>query len=261
MSRLFSAVILLSFAGPVSAYAKDKPKELREAIECFPAEDIIKFFSKFDKLKPEQRDTVDVVLTASFDITDDRGLPQRIFTRLDDTDTSFVLLDDGSVPDFGTISQQSKDSELCVEDQAREGLPRDEDGIEFDVDFDVLYKVATGTHDLAALQDGAKDGKSFYKKMMPGPAKLLVPKMTHVSLTYEDEAIEPDVKAWNNNGLINGLTYEPFGSTYVISLDELEDLGANKLVIGGGAYKLEPSPSVKKMKSLGFTEEDEEKEN
>lgn len=257
MPRLISALLVLAVVSPVSAYAKDKPSELRKATECFPAADIVKFLSKFDKLKPEQRDTVDVLIKAGFDITDDRGLPQRIFTRNNAVDTPFTLLEDGSVPDFKSISTRAEDSELCVEDQARVGLPRDKDGIEFDIDFDVLYKDNSGAHDLAALKDGAKDGKSFYKKMMPGPMSLLVPKMTHVSLTYTDETITPDVQAWKQDKKLNTLTVEPFGSTYVISLEELEDLGADSLSIKGGNYKLEPSPSIKKMKSLGFTEEKE----
>ncbi len=153
-----------------------------------------------------------------------------------------------------------KDGELCAEDQARAGQVRTENAVEFDVDLDIKFKNASGLHSLFELEDGAKDGKSFYKKMMPGPMKLLVPKMTHVSVSYKDEDVPAIIRAMKDGAVIDGLIAEPFGATYVISLEQLEDLGADALSIEGGAYILETSPSIKKMKSLGFSESEDGEE-
>lgn len=259
MSRLISSVFALAFASGVTHISQAEPSSapVREALECFPAENIIKFLSKFDKLKPEQKDTVDAFMTAKFEVSDDLGLPHRIFMRDQDKETVFEMLPDGQITDFDHIRHHPETSELCVEDPAREGLPREEDGITFNVDFDVMFKQTPGSHTLESLEDGAKDGKSFYKKLVPGPARLLIPKMTHVSITYIDPETPQNIEAWQNDKPLSGLNIEPFGKTYVVSLEQLEDLGATELHITGGPYKLEPSPSIKKMKALGFTEDDE----
>lgn len=252
------AASFLATSAVAPAYANEKT-EIRDVVECFPAKNIIKFFSKFDDLKPEKRDTVDAVMAARFDVNDGGALPDRVFFRHDEKDTPFTVMPDGAVPDFASITSMHKDGELCAEDNARAGKARVDDAVEFDVDLDIKFKTANGVHTLAELEDGAKDGKSFYKKMVPGPMKLLVPKMTHVSVTYnddDDDAIA-NIRAMKDGVAFDGLTVEPFGDTYVISLDALEDLGADSLSIEGGAYILEPAPSIEKMKSLGFSEEEE----
>ena len=243
-------------SGP--AIAKDKA-DLRKPIECMPAKDIVKLLSKFHNMAPEKRDTVDAVIAAKFDVDDGQALPDRIFSRSGGVDTSLILNPDGSVPDFGRLGKMPRESELCVEDQARAGMSRKDDGLSFDVDFDVKFKDESGRYSLAALRDGAKDGKSFYKKMVPAPIRLMIPKMTHISLTFDNpDAQDQTAQVFAGDQPVEGLVIEPFGKTLVIELDHIEALGADTLVISGGGYDLEPSPSIEKMKKLGFAEEDDE---
>ncbi len=250
--------LLLSIVLGSAAFAKDET-DVRKATECIPADDLIKFFSKFNELKPEQRDTVDAIMAAQF-VVDAGVLPERLFYRNQDEELTFAIKDDGSVPDIQRLAQQSKDGELCVDDPSRAGLIREEDGVSFSMDFDVKFKNASGVHTIADLKDGAKDGKSFYKKIVPGPIKLLIPKMTHMSVTYDDETVKPEIMAMKGGTIITGLTLEKFGESHMISLQELEGMEADGLSISGGSYSLEPSPSIKKMKSLGFAEDDDASE-
>ncbi len=238
-----------------AAYADSQP-DIREAIECISAHDIVKILGKFDSMKPEQRDTVDAFLLSKF-VVKSGALPDRIFTRAAGEDINFTLTADGRVPDLSDITKRPKDAELCVEDQARAGLSRDEDGLEFHLEFDVRYKNVSGIHTLTELRDGAKDGKSFYKKIVPGPIKLLVPSMTHVSVSFDKETASSGKISANKDGeILNGLIIEPFGESLLVSLKQLESLGADSLAVSGSAYKLEPSPSIKKLRQLGFDEDD-----
>jgi len=48
------------------------------------------------------------------------------------------------------------------------------------------------------------------------------------------------------------LELEVFKDMWVVSLDDIEDLDAQQLVIDGGAYDLQPVPSPKTMAKFGF---------
>jgi hypothetical protein len=234
--------------------------QVRKAIECYPAEGIIELFGKFDKLKPEKRDTVDAFMDARFKILDGGKLPDRFFYRHDQTEIPFTLSDDGRVTDFNTIRTRDKNGEVCAEDQARAGLPESGDNLAFNADLQIRFHNASGTHSLAELQDGTKDGKSFFKKLVPAPVRLMIPKFDHVTIEYEDRDTAPNITAFDDQRDLSDLIIQPFGKTYVISVEHLEEIGADRLVINGGPYSLEPSPSIKKMKQLGFTESDDEDE-
>lgn len=249
-----SAAFAASFAaGP--ALAKDKPV-LRQAVECMPAKDIVKLLSKFEKLDEDQRDTVDAVIDARFTVDAGQPMPSRMFARNGNEDIDFPIASDGKVEGIGRLGSMPKSSEICVEDKAREGLPKDQDGIKFGMDFDVKFKDESGRYSLAQLRDGAEDGKSFYKKLVPAPIRLMMPKMTHVSVTFDEpDAAEQMVQAFAGDRLIEGLIVEPFGQTHVVEIDQIEALGADTLVISGGGFDMEPSPSIEKMRKLGFSED------
>lgn len=239
-------------------HANDPKSDIREAIECRPAKGLIKFLSKFDRLKPKLRDSVDAVVVSNFTITDDGQMPDRLFMRADGQDHPFTIAPDGTVQDLRKITQYAKQSELCVEDQARAGLPNDKDGMSFNVDVEVRYVSADGTHTLEELIDGAKDGKSIYGKMVPAPIRLVMPKMTHLALTYDDATTSPDVRAFKGDVELSPLPIEAFDKSWMVSLKHLEDQDADRLIIAGGPYRLEPSPSIEKLKDLGFIEDDKD---
>lgn len=254
--NLTTIVLTLAVFALAPAVADDETPS-RKVTECVPAKDIIKFMSKFDKMKPERRDTVDAAMTAKFIITEgDR--PERLYMKDGDTVTPLTIAENGDVPDFMTIKTGSKKAELCVDDPARAGMDRDKDGSEFEIDVEIKFKQAAGTHSLAEIIDGAGDGKSFYKKIVPGPVKLMIPKMTHVGITYDDPEILPDIRAFNGDTHLSDLIIEPYGRMNVISVEHLEELGTEQLRIAGGPYKMEPVPSIKKMNSLGFGDEGDE---
>ena len=152
----------------------------------------------------------------------------------------------------------SPDGELCVDDPTRVGLPMDEDGVSFSVDFEVRYKQTDGVHMIDELKDGTKDGKSYYKKIVPAPVRLFLPKFDHVTITPEIENAALIIKAQMDDAILPGLTVEEFHGSYVVDVDELENLGADRLVIQGGAYYMEPTPSIKAMKKFMRGDEDKE---
>jgi len=226
--------------------------EIRERITCFPAKGLVKMMSKINDLPEDRLDTVKTLISAGFDVPDGEALPDRLFVRDGDQERDFTLLGDGSVPDFTTLKTASKTSELCSDDPSRAGLPRTEDGIRFNLSPDIMFLNQSGSHDIAELRDGVKDGKSHFKKLFGGGVvSLLIPKATHVMVEYSDDDVSPDIQALKAGQIVSGLDIEAFNGGHVIALKELEKLEIDVLEIRGGGYKLKPVPSVKKMKSLG----------
>jgi len=238
---------------------KDEASQLRERVSCFEASGIVKFMSKFQKIEADKRDSVDMVFSAGYTVNDDGVLPERLFIRDDDTEIDFTMGADGKISDFGKIGTASKTAELCSEDPSREGTPRSGSDISFSIDSDVQYLENTGYHNLATLKDGLKDGKSYFKKMVPAPMRLLVPKMSHVMINYEAEDAIPQFSAIKDGTPMAGLVSDEYCKQTIIKVEDLETLDADGLQVSGGAYKLMPTPNKKMLEK--FTQCDAEQES
>lgn len=225
------------------------------AEKCFSAKGLVKFYDKMSELKPARTDTLEAVMTAAFEREDDSQALPNFWARSEGVDTPFNVAADGRVTDFHQKLQGLPiTAELCGQVLTKEG---ETSKIGMNIDNDVLFKNRTGPYSLAELQDGVADGKSFYKKMFGGPIALLVPKMTHLSLEYLYKDTPLNVSFTQAGQAVSRPPVEQFGKTFVIALEDIEASGADTMTVGGGAFKLMPSPSVKKMKSLGFTAENE----
>lgn len=238
-----------------TAYASEA-EDMAVGIKCLPAKKIIKLVHRFDGLKPEKKDTVGVTPKMQLTASEGEALPERIYFREGIAEHKFNMDKDGVVTDFSRIGTMNKKGELCMQGKQFVGKADGASGIDLSMAFDVRFKSNSGNHTTAELVDGTKDGKSHYKKMFPGPMSIMVPKMTHVGVTYLDDAdiAQPKIYAVKAGEKINGLLVEKFGSMFVVGIKDLQNLGADSLKIEGGEYELSPIPSVDKMKKFGFGE-------
>jgi len=229
-------------------------KDMAAGIKCLPANKIIKLASKFDSMKPEKKNTVSVTPEMQLTASEGTTLPERVYFRAGTSEHKFNMDKDGVVTDFARIGTMNKKGELCMQGQQFIGKAEGESGMNLSISFDIRFKNSSGSHSLAQLIDGAKDGKSYYKKMFPGPMSIMVPKMTHVGITYLDnlETAKPNIYAAKAGNKIDDLLVEQLSSMYVVSIKDLKNLGADTLKIDGGKYQLTPIPSIEKMKKLGF---------
>ena len=255
------ATLLITPLISTAAFADDKDEapQLRERINCFPAKSIAKFVSKFQGLDVDKRDTVDMMFAAKFEVKDGGALPDRIFMRNNGVEDNFTLEPDGNVPDFIKIGSASEEVELCSDDPSRAGTPRGE-GINFSINNDVHFLENTGYHDMASLKEGLKDGKSHYKKMVPGPMRMMVPKLTYVMIEYDAEDRVPQYSAMKGQEVVAGLTHETFCKTAMIKVEDIEDLGGDGLKVMGGSYNLTPVPKPKTLAKFVGCSEDEDGE-
>lgn len=260
---IYRAIALGALLMSTPAFAEDKEVEapkLRELVSCFPAENITKMVAKFQSLGADKRDTVDMLFEATFKVKDGGELPARIFTRDAGVEKNFTLNPDGSVPDFDKIGTVSESAELCAEDPSREGTPRGQ-GISFSMSNDVHFLTNSGYHDLATLQDGLKDGKSHYKKMVPGAMRMLVPTLKYVMIEYDVEDTPPQFTAMKGQEPVEGLQHETFCELAMIKVKDLEKLGADGLKVMGGSYSLTPVPGVKTLQKFTECSKDKEAED
>jgi len=247
-----TAVLLLS--APIG-YADDEEEavELRKETSCFPAEGIADFMKRFDELDASRTDTVHAVFEANISIRDEGGFPDRFYLKSGDEENTLSFDDEGIVQDFTPLIKAAPDgTEICMQDKARAGTSGDQPGVTFNLPVSIRMKNQSGTYDIAELQDGLKDGKAFYKKMVGGAMALLVPKMTHVVIAYEDEATPLDFTVFKGDEPIAAPESEAFNGGHVIRFKDLKKAGVTTLKVGGGAHTINPAPSVKTMKKFGI---------
>jgi len=241
---LFTILIANLLAGG-GAYAQDTPA----AEKCFPvktATDNLKAAS----LKPEKRDHVDSFLKAFFADVETRSLPMKLYIKSDDAREDFIVRETGGVQDFqAKILAASPEAQIC-------GLAREDGKIGLGMSTSVRFKNQSGTHTLAEILDGLKDGKSHHKKNLGGAKAMFVPKMTHIAIIYDDPLYDDSGAAPVVTAIAGGETtpvaLERYSNMWVADVDSLEDSDVETITIGGGTYELHPVPSIKKMKALGI---------
>jgi len=262
-TNVMVGLIVLGLFFPVSpSFAAEntsdsKASKLREAVICFPAKGIVKHLRKFSKLKAEKRDTVDMMPVADFEVLDGGALPQRFYSKDGVSVGDFIIGTDGRITDFAKVADVPETAELCIEDQSRAGTPSDGKSVKLDVDMDVQFLESSGYHSMATLKDGLKDGKSFYKKMAPGPMRMLVPKLSHLMINYDVEDTPAQFSAMQGQTPIAGLDSELFCGETIIKLEDIEELRGDGLQISGGTYSLMPVPGPKMLAKFAGCDDDE----
>lgn len=244
----------LSLAVPkIWADETDEPVELREETRCFAAEGIVNFMKRFDGLDESRTDTLHAVFNANIDIRDEGGFPDRLYIKSGDQETNMTFDDEGLIEGFELeIRAAQEGAEICIQDKARAGTPVDQAGAVFSLPLSIRMKNTSGSYYMVELDDGLKDGKSFYKKMVGGAYALLVPKMTHLVVAYDEENAPLNLSVFNGDAPVTAPEAEPFNGAHVIRFKDLKKLGATRIEITGGAHRISPAPSVKTMKKFGF---------
>ena len=258
-STLLAISLILAMTSPAFAddSANDSEPKLRGDEQCFPFGGAVKQFNKFSNLKPEKRDTVGLAPAAKLTVKEEgEAYPERLFIRDNGVETDLIIDADGHVTNFGLIFEASEDVSLCAYDPSRAGTPVEDDSISFSMDMDIQYLENTGYHDLATLKDGLKDGKSHYKKMA-GAMSFMVPKMSYVMIAYDAEDTPAQFKAVKDGIEIDVPTPDLFCDEPMISIETLEDMGADGLKVMGGTYKLMPTPSPKMLAKFARCSDDE----
>ncbi len=243
---------LTVLCGTVTA-VQAKDQKLRGETFCFPAKDVPKLVSELAEVKPKRRNIVDVRLQPRFIIKDDGVWPDRFYLAKEGelvTDLPFSR-ETGAVPTFIAAATERPDTDICVDDPTRADRPEDDEGLYFEMGLSPLFKSTPGQHDIAELEEAAKDGKKFYKKMLPDALAIFMPDTDYFAIRMIDRKAVPTAMAASGE-MQTKLDMEVFKDMWVVSLDDIEEVGADSLIIDGGAYDLQPVPSPKTMRKFGM---------
>ena len=254
--KYLSAFLITAVLAPQSALAAEKT---RGEVFCFPAKDVPKLVNKLKEVKEDRRDIVDVDINPKFIIKDNGVWPERFFLRTDSQDIDIPLeKPSGLTPSFIEQAFAYPESDVCVADKTRAEKPEYDEGLYFEMGLSPLFHNTSGTHDMAELKEGTKDGKTFYKKMIPAAVRMFMPDTDYLAVNYDDLRISGAQIFARVNDQDIPLQAELYKEKHVVSYDALKEMGASALIIRGGAYKLQPTVSVKTMKRFGWGQEEEE---
>jgi len=194
MPHVFTKTILLSAAicACAQTVAAQTADGKRGEIYCFPAKDVPKLVARIDKVDAKRRDVVDVKLDPKFLIKDGGVWPDAFYlAREGEIVTQMpVSREDGRVPNFLEAVEAAPDTDICVVDPTRADKPEDDEGLYFEMGLSPLFQIATGEHDMSVLKKGARDAKSFYKKMIPAAFRMFMPDTNYLAVKYRDPTLQ-----------------------------------------------------------------------
>jgi len=249
------AIVAMSVtvAGLTSEFSYAQESNLRGETFCFPAKGVPKLVNGLATLKPKYRNIVDVRLQPRFIVKDQGVWPDRFYlAKNGETITELPFSrETGAVPDFLEATQTRPDTDICIDDPTRADRPKDDEGLYFEMGLSPLFKSATGTHSLVELKEGSKDGKKFYKKMLPNAIAFLMPKTNYLAIKMVDRSKVPMAFVSTAEGE-RELALETFKDMWIVRLDDIEAVAGEALIIRGGAYDLQPVPSPKILRRFGW---------
>jgi len=239
----------LACATSITALADDS-EGLREETQCQGFWDAVEALDKFADIDADRRDVVDILPRPRFADAGDVPQPDRVFFKLGEEERDLVVTSDGEVEGvFETARAMGEDAEMCVTDTHFAGTPKSEPGRNFYVGMIPEFKAAPGRHTLAELEEGGKDGKKFFKKLAPGPLSMFVPSLDHIMVSHPFDDVDalPRVYALRGTEELGQVTLEPLDTTQLLSLETLEEMGADAIRVEG-AYRLFPMPDAKTIR-------------
>ena len=250
---LVSLLVLAAGVSPALASEFDR-SGVRGETFCFPAKFAVNIIDNLRGVKAERRDVVDITMNPRFLIYDGGSLPDRYFLKADNNaETEFTISDDGTVPDFLKIAGSAdKRGDICIEDAARAGLAADDESLYFEMGLTPYFRNHSGVHSMDELLEGARDGRSLYKMLIPGALRLFMPSTDHMSVRYDDPEALPLITAIKDGNSIGIIPTGRYNGAFVFDCKDAEALGADSITIEGGTYRLAPVPSIKTMKRYGI---------
>lgn len=242
--------ILASAVFAALAVQSAAAEEARGNPYCFPAKGIGNMVERINNVDAKRRDVVNVTVAPKFLIRDDGPWPERFFIRNDGEEFDVpVITPSGETPGFVALAKTHERGEVCVTDAARAELPASDESLYFEMGLSPLFKNISGRHDIDELKEGAKDGKVFYKQMVPAAFRMFTPATDSLAVKYKSESAQPKIFAQTDEGEIE-LPAVAYRDMYVVTLDQLEEAGGTALIVKGGEYSLQPTPTVAFMKRL-----------
>lgn len=237
----------------VSVNVHAESPKLRGETFCFPAKDVSKLVSELAKVKPKRRNIVDVRLEPRFIIKDGGVWPEKFYLAKGGelvTDLPFSR-ETGAVPSFIEATSERPDTDICTDDPTRADRPDTDEGLYFEMGLSPLFKKTSGQHSLAELEEAAKDGKKFYKKMLPDIVSMFMPDTDYFAIKMVTRTDVPT--AYSSDNISDSkLHLEAVKDMWVLSLNDLQSRQALTLKIKGGAYDLQPVPSPKVLRKFSM---------
>jgi|GEM_PF-1018357 len=255
---LFTSSVLLGFVFLVVSPASAKAVETRGETFCQPTKKAVKIVDELSEVKEEYRDVVDVDIDPRFLIKDGGVWPERFYLSEDGKSVKDLPFskEDGRVNGFMASARAYPNTEICIDDPTRAKRPADDEGLYFEMGLSPFFHNRSGRYDMEELKEGTKDGKNFYKKMIPGALSMFMPDTDYLAVKYEDRSapLRAYVVLDGVETLMKGEKVKDF---YVISFKNMEDWDAEGLVVKGGAYNLQPVPSPSVMRRFGWGKDTE----
>ena len=248
-TALMTSLCLLTIAAPVFAQEADSSSPEIGNETCIPAQGMKDAFVKFDGLKPERIDTVRAGLNLTVQTNNDFFLPERIEFR-DGAEPIPVPLNVKTrtaelTPFLPTVSDEAR---LCIVHRDLSDEPVAFANYGMSLGLSVRFIETPGTHSLAEIEDGLKDGRAHFKKMA-GVGGFMVPKFDHVAVSNHDPENPPRLWATKDGADIGEPESILVNGGRLISVEEVKDMGADGIRVEGD-YRLSPSPDAKTVEKF-----------
>jgi len=222
--------VLLGFTLPMSAFAKD---------DCTDAKDIVDLVENFYAPKPELINKISPELRLSLQGLDGYADPTGLLYRFGETQVKLELDKDGRVLGLEKALDFNKDGELCKLVDGKIPLDDGESSAQANMNFRFIYSDKDGSHDMADIYEGAKDGSKIMKSLAPGGLGFVVPGLKTLMLKpAQEKGTVPNIRFLMKGTDVPMPKFASIGTTRLFKLKDIKRSRADTILIDG-PYELE----------------------
>ncbi len=225
MKSKIIAGCVMSLCLPVTAFAKD---------DCTKAKDIINVVKSFHAPKAELVDKINVDLNLSLKAIGDYPEPTGLLYRYEDEKVILNLDKDGRVLGLEKAVAFNKDGELCKLVNGQVSIDDGEDSTQANMSFKFLYPDGGGSHAMADIYEGAKDGSKIMKGLAPGGLGFVVPSLKTLMVKPKDEdGAQPRIRFVKNGVDVKTPMPAKLGKAHFYKLKDIKATKADTVLIEG----------------------------
>lgn len=210
---------------PVSVFAKD---------DCSEAKDIVNVAQTFYAPEAELVDKINVDLKLSLKAIGESPEPTGLLYRYANEEVTLNLDEDGRVLELEKALNFHKDGELCKLVNGKVPIDDGKDSTHANMQFKFFYSDTDGSHDIADIFEGAKDGSKIMKGLAPGGLGFVVPSLKTLVLKPQDKnGAAPKIRFVKDGVDIEAPNSAFIGTTRLYKLKDIKRSKADTILIDG----------------------------
>jgi len=227
-TKLGLAIVLVGLV-PIPAFAET---------DCTGAKDLVNMVQSFYQADSDRVDIIKPEFNLQLKPIGDNPAPSGLRYIYEGLSVDLLVDEDGNVQDMEKAVSFDKAGELCKLVEGKPTEKSEEPTVQANMSFGFPFIKTSGSHSVADLIEGAKDGSKIMNTLAPGGLGFMVPSLKAIIVSPVDKDGEtPVLRFMDGQNLTRGPKITTVKKNQLFKIKDLKKSNVDRLEISG-PYRL-----------------------